>query len=148
VVLICVAWRSGGAAVPPAQDPRPSSGIESQNDPRPAAIATARTGQIVIDGRLGDAVWRDAPVIGDFRQQHPDEGRAPPQRTELRIVYDASGLFVAARMFDSDGPGAGRRLLVRRDQLLLDVGSDEIASCWVRIATARPVCSSSSTRSA
>ena len=115
------------AAVLHAQDVQPSSGVVSQNDQRPAAQAVARTAQIVIDGRLGDEGWRDAPVIGDFKQQQPDEGLAPTQRTELRIVYDEDGLFVAARMFDSEGPGGVRKQLVRRDQLLLDVASDKIA---------------------
>jgi hypothetical protein len=122
-----VTWCAGPAAVLQAQDVRASSAIESQNDPRPAAQAVARAGPIVVDGRLEDAGWRDAPVIGDFRQQLPDEGLAPTQRTELRIVYDEDALFVAARMFDSAAPGGVRKQLVRRDQLLRDVASDKIA---------------------
>jgi hypothetical protein len=125
--LTLAAWCPSRGAALQAQDVRPSDGLASQNDPRPVAHAVARAGDIVIDGRLGDAGWRDAPAIGDFTQQQPDEGLAPTQRTELRIVYDDDALFVAARMFDSEGPRGVRRQLVRRDQLLLDVASDKIA---------------------
>jgi len=125
--LTVATWSPGRASVLQAQDVRPSSATASQNDPRPAAHAVARTAPIVIDGRLGDEGWRDVPVIADFRQHQPDEGLAPTQRTELRIVYDEEALFVAARMFDSEGPNGVRKQLVRRDQLLNDVASDKIA---------------------
>ncbi|HEY0024775.1 MAG TPA: DUF5916 domain-containing protein [Longimicrobium sp.] len=99
----------------------------SQNDPRPAVRAVARSSAIVIDGRLDDAAWMAAEVAGDFRQQQPDEGAAPTERTEIRLLYDASAVYVGARMFDSAGPSGVRKLLVRRDQLLNDNASDKIA---------------------
>jgi len=107
--------------------PPPDTARGSQNDPRPVAQAVQRSGAVVIDGRLDDDAWRAAAVIGDFRQQHPDEGRRPTQATELRILHDADALYIAARMFDSAGGEAVRKLLVRRDQLLHDNGSDKIA---------------------
>lgn len=99
----------------------------SQNDPRPAVGAVARSSAIVIDGRLDDAAWAAAEVAGDFRQQQPEEGAAPTERTEVRVLYDASAVYIAARMFDSAGPAGVRKLLVRRDQLLNDNASDKIA---------------------
>ncbi len=100
--------------------------LPSQNDPRPVAAATPRAGAIAIDGRLDDAGWAAARPITDFRQQFPDEGRPPTERTELRFVYDAQALYVSARMFDAQGAAGVRRLLARRDQLG-NAPSDKIA---------------------
>jgi len=106
--------------------PAPATvGAQSQNDPRPSARAAHRATAITIDGRLEPEEWSRAEVIGGFRQQQPDEGSAPTQRTELRVLYDASALYVGARMYDAEGPRGIRKLLVRRDQLLNDNASDK-----------------------
>jgi hypothetical protein len=85
-----------------------------------------RATAITIDGRLDDDEWTAAEAIGGFRQQQPDEGATPTERTELRVLYDANALYVGARMYDSEGPSGIRKLLVRRDQLLNDNASDKI----------------------
>ncbi|MES2177118.1 MAG: DUF5916 domain-containing protein [Gemmatimonadota bacterium] len=99
----------------------------SMNDPRPVARAVMRRETIAIDGRLDDAGWKDALPILDFHQQSPDEGKSPAERTEVRIMFDASAVYIGARMFDSQGAAAVRSQLVRRDQLLNDNASDKIA---------------------
>jgi hypothetical protein len=99
----------------------------SQSDPRPSVRAAQRLEPIVIDGKLNDAAWAAAEPITDFHQQQPDEGKAPTERTEVRVLFDANALYVSARMYDTAGPGGVRRLLVRRDQLLDDNSSDKIA---------------------
>ena len=48
-----------------------------------------------IDGRLDDAVWRDAVLITDFTQTNPVEGAAPTERTEVWIAFDADHLYFA-----------------------------------------------------
>ena len=48
-----------------------------------------------IDGRLDDAVWRDAVLITDFTQTNPIEGAPPTERTEAWIAYDADHLYFA-----------------------------------------------------
>ena len=134
IVLVCArtARLSAQAApspssAPPAPAGLPTTATGSQNDPRPSARAVQRRDPIVIDGRLDDAAWSAAEPIGELRQQSPDEGKAPSERTEVRILYDANAIYVGARMYDSQGPGAVRKLLVRRDQLLNDNASDKIA---------------------
>jgi hypothetical protein len=89
--------------------------------------AAARREPIAVDGRLDEDAWRSAEVISDLHQQSPDEGKAPSERTEIRVLYDANAVYVGARMFDSQGGRGVRRLLVRRDQLLNDNASDKIA---------------------
>jgi hypothetical protein len=90
----------------------------SQNDPRPVAQAAERQGEVAIDGRLDDAAWAAATPITNFVQQSPDEGKAPSQRTEIRILYDAGALYIAARMYDSLGAKGVRSALARRDQVM------------------------------
>src|SRR4051812_14699139 len=90
----------------------------SQNDPRPVSQAEPRQGQIIVDGKLDDAAWNAAKPITDFVQQSPDEGKPPTQRTEIRILYDAAALYIAARMYDSLGAKGVRSTLARRDQVM------------------------------
>jgi hypothetical protein len=130
--VLGAAWVLGqplalGAQVTSAPTTQVTSGRGSQNDPRPTIRAVQRRAAIVVDGRLDDGAWSAAEVIGDFRQQQPDEGRASTERTELRILYDARAVYIGARMYDSEGPRGVRTLLVRRDQLLNDNASDKIA---------------------
>jgi hypothetical protein len=55
----------------------------------------------VIDGKLDDAVWQQAAVLGDFFQSNPDEGQPATQRTEVRLGYDAQNLYFGIRCYDS-----------------------------------------------
>ena len=90
----------------------------SQNDPRPVAHAALRQGEVTIDGRVDEAAWAAATPITDFSQSNPDEGKPASQRTEIRILYDASALYIGARMYDSLGAKGVRTALARRDQLM------------------------------
>ena len=67
-----------------------------------------------IDGHLDDAVWRSADVGDTFRQYEPEEGQPATERTELRILYDNSALYVGVRLFDRE-PGKIVARLSRRD---------------------------------
>ncbi len=102
-------------------------GVGSQNDPRPSARPALRVGDVSVDGRLDESAWAAAPPLTGFRQQQPDQGAAPSQRTEVRILHDATTLYVGARMFDTAGPKGVRALLARRDQLMDGNASDKIA---------------------
>jgi hypothetical protein len=98
----------------------------SQNDPRPRAVASAKKGQIVIDGRIDESAWAEARPITEFLQRGPDEGKPATQRTEIRILFDESAIYVGARMYDSLGAAGVRTQLARRDQLLNDDASDNL----------------------
>ena len=90
----------------------------SQNDPRPVAQATLRQGEVAIDGRLDDAAWAAAKPITELIQAVPDEAKPASQKTEIRILYDASAIYIGARMFDSLGAKGVRSALARRDQVM------------------------------
>jgi hypothetical protein len=86
--------------------------------PLPLATAAPVTGSITIDGKLDEPAWAKATPITDFHQQNPNEGAAPAQRTEVRVLYDERALYIGARMYDSLGTRGIRAPLARRDQLL------------------------------
>jgi hypothetical protein len=69
---------------------------------------------VVIDGVISESAWQSAPVAAGFRQQRPNEGSDPTQRTEVRVLYDDQALYVAARMFDARADSIVRTL-ARRD---------------------------------
>lgn len=67
-----------------------------------------------IDGLLDDAAWATAPVLSDFVQKDPDEGKAPTVATQVRLLYDNDALYIAARLIRPDA-SAIRRSISRRD---------------------------------
>lgn len=89
------------------------------------AQAVSATAPIVIDGRFDEPVWQTAPVIGEFVQREPAEGAAPSERTEARIAFDATALYVAIRAYDTT-PARIASLLTRRDE--------RSPSDWLRVA--------------
>jgi hypothetical protein len=55
----------------------------------------------VVDGRLDDPVWGQAAPFAGFKQIFPEPGAAPSERTELRILFDASRLYIGLDCRDS-----------------------------------------------
>ena len=51
----------------------------------------------IVDGKLNDDCWRDAPVAKGFRQRTPGDGIPESERTEVRICRDDRTLYIAAR---------------------------------------------------
>ncbi len=73
-------------------------------NPTPSSAATAAEIQAVavvtpprIDGRLDDPVWRQAAVIEGFVQQRPQTGEPSTARTEVRVLYTRSALYIGFR---------------------------------------------------
>lgn len=83
---------------------------------RPGATADAVRAERppVLDGREDDPVWRDAPLVDDFREFSPRENGAPRFRTAFRAAYDDRHLYVFVRAFDPH-PDSLMTALTRRD---------------------------------
>jgi uncharacterized protein DUF5916/cellulose/xylan binding protein with CBM9 domain len=79
-----------------------------------SATAVRATDAPSIDGKDDDQVWRITPVISAFQQWRPGEGKPPRYKTEAKIAYDASNLYVFVRAFDPH-PDSIIKLLERRD---------------------------------
>lgn len=56
----------------------------------------------VIDGDLGDDVWALADVVTDFLQRDPVEGAPASERTEVRVLYDETAIYLAFVLYDSE----------------------------------------------
>lgn len=55
-----------------------------------------------VDGRLDDAVWREAEVIGGFLQRELREGEPVTERTEVRVMVAGDALYVGAWLYDRE----------------------------------------------
>ncbi len=56
----------------------------------------------VIDGKLDDVVWQNAPYISGFKTWLPDYGTEMTYGTEVYYACDQKNIYVAFRCFDSE----------------------------------------------
>lgn len=89
--------------------------LEAQND-RKSIPAKRLVEQIVINGDLSDAAWRDAPVAKNFISFEPENGVAvtPEFDTEVRILYDNEAIYIGALMHDPK-PDSILKQVTKRD---------------------------------
>ncbi|HEX8634954.1 MAG TPA: DUF5916 domain-containing protein [Pyrinomonadaceae bacterium] len=71
-----------------------------------------------IDGKLDDAVWKNARVLKDFYQTEPGDNITPSQPTEAFIGYDAKFLYIAFHAYDD--PSKVRANVAKRDAIFDD----------------------------
>ncbi len=72
-----------------------------------------------IDGRLDDAVWRDAPALSAFKTFIPDFSREPSEKTAAYMAYDAENLYFAFKCFDRE-PDKIKGAMANRDTIRAD----------------------------
>ena len=74
-----------------------------------------------VDGILDDEVWKNVPVATDFVENQPVAGRheKPEERTEIKIIYDNTAIYVGARMYETN-PAKIARELTTRDSIATD----------------------------
>jgi hypothetical protein len=121
-----------------------TASAQSTDRPAPRVIRAARTSTPpVIDGRLTEEGWALAPVADGFTQRDPDEGRPATERTEVRVLFDDTAVYIGARMFD-DEPGRIDRRLSSRDAdadadrltVYLDPMRDRLTGAIFRVSAA------------
>lgn len=66
-----------------------------------------------IDGNLDDAAWQNAAIAKDFIQNFPQVGQAASVRSEIKILYDNTAVYIGAMLFDD--PSLIRKQLTARD---------------------------------
>jgi hypothetical protein len=75
---------------------------EAQDRERKRATAVrVPDGVVRMDGRLDEAVWRQASPLAGFTQKEPVEGEPATDNIDVRFVYDGGALYVGARMASS-----------------------------------------------
>ena len=120
-IFLAGAAAAGTASAQPAQDPAPqpapAPGAEGLPGRRisPARIDSAP----VIDGRLDDAVWRDAAHVTDLYQRRPHDGTPATEASDIFLAYDSANLYLGFHAHYSD-PGMLRANRRDRDETFED----------------------------
>lgn len=73
----------------------------------------------VIDGKLDDEVWRNAPSVTGFKTFVPDYGHDMPDQTVVYYAYDRENFYFAFRCFDRE-PEKIKTSVTRRDNIRPD----------------------------
>ncbi len=68
-----------------------------------------------IDGIVDDKIWESAISITDFIQTDPINMSKPTQKTEVKLLYNNSNLFVLARLYDNNPKKITTKLTLRDD---------------------------------
>lgn len=72
--------------------------------------------RVRVDGKLGEAVWRELRVLGDFRVIDPDTLAPAGLATEVRVFYTGRGFYLGVEM--TQPPDTLVEYLSGRDQWL------------------------------
>ena len=86
----------------------------------PVALARRTTETIRIDGRLDEVAWQRADPIGPLRQREPIENSEPSEETSVRVLYDATALYIAVVCHDRSMDGIISTQLTRDANLDVD----------------------------
>ena len=112
--------------VRPALAQPPPTGAETAAAAVPSTVAVASETAPRLDGVvLGDPAWADIVPATRFRQTQPDEGEPASERTEVRVIFTESTLYVGVVCYDRD-PGSITVSGSRRDSSLDDGDSIQI----------------------
>ena len=69
---------------------------------------------IEMDGTPNEAAWDAVPWQSDFTQWRPDDGAAPSQKTQFKILYDDKYIYFGFRCYDT-APDSIEKRMGRRD---------------------------------
>lgn len=114
-LLAAVAAGPGVAGAVPQDDGPDTDDPDRPEGPGDKRIAARRVdGDLEIDGRLIEDAWDLADAASGFLQREPGEGDPASERTEVRILYDDSHLYLGVVAHDSQ-PGRITATDRRRD---------------------------------
>ena len=79
-----------------------SQKAENDSIPRKKIVAVKTNNTIKIDGIFDEEAWSKAPIATNFVQRSPENGVPVPDslRTEVKILYDDTGVYFGAQMYD------------------------------------------------
>ncbi|HOJ27200.1 MAG TPA: DUF5916 domain-containing protein [Candidatus Saccharicenans sp.] len=82
----------------------PSPGFSAQPDSAIKLKAVKVEKGPHLDGLLADEVWKLAEPFSGFKMVEPSPGNEPTEKTELRVLYDETNLYIGIYCYDSE-PG-------------------------------------------
>ncbi|MCX5754929.1 MAG: DUF5916 domain-containing protein [Gemmatimonadetes bacterium] len=97
MILACLATASLAGPAPAAAQVISTTGAT----PARAGSVRALKHNVVVDGKLNEAVWREAELFTGFVQREPSQGAPGSERTEVRIFTDDQAIYVGAWLYDS-----------------------------------------------
>ncbi|HOW84648.1 MAG TPA: DUF5916 domain-containing protein [Candidatus Aminicenantes bacterium] len=98
----------------------PAAGAAPASGGAESFFRPMRTGSPpAIDGRLDEAVWREAPAVNLDMTFSPDFGRQASERTVARMAYDAENLYFAFKCYDRE-PDKIKAAVAGRDTITSD----------------------------
>ena len=78
-------------------------------------LTTTFSGTINLDGIPNEEAWKTVEWGGDFIQSQPNEGKAPSQASNFKILYDEKFLYLAFNCHD-EAIDSIRKYMGRRDE--------------------------------
>lgn len=75
--------------------------------------AVKSTQPVIIDGELDDEAWAAAAVMTDFIQNYPAYGLPASKKTEVKLIYDNTAIYIGAYLYDD--PALIRKQITARD---------------------------------
>ena len=110
------------ALLGPAQNPLFTQDGATHGKKTVRAVLTESA--ITLDGNLDEPAWQQAPVSLGLAQRDPQEGAPSSEKTEFRVLYTATTLYIGVICYDSDAQGI-RATDRRRDS---DLNYDDVLS--------------------
>jgi hypothetical protein len=86
--------------------------------------AVATETPVLVDGSLDEPAWQEASIALGFLQRDPQEGQPSSERTEFRVLYTPSTLYIAVLCYDS----APQQILANDRQRDSSLENDDIIS--------------------
>ena len=117
--IICVLIALGMAVTAVAQ----TDGRQSTHG-RKTVQAQRIDAVLTVDGNLDEEQWQQAPVSLGFIQRDPQEGQPSSERTEFRVLFSATTLYIGVLCYDSDPRG----ILANDRQRDSSLGNDDVIS--------------------
>lgn len=94
----------------------------------------------VIDGKLDDAVWKNASLINDLYQREPNTGEPVSEKTEFYLLFDHNCIYVGIHCFDDPALITAKELARDvslgdddRIQVIFDTYLDGRSGYWFQI---------------
>ena len=78
--------------------------------------AKSTTENIVIDGKMNEAIWASASIASDFVMFEPDNGKpiSRDKKTEVKVLYDNNAIYISALLYDNE-PNKIKKEITNRD---------------------------------
>jgi len=71
---------------------------------------------IKIDGELTEMDWQSTTIASDFIVNEPNLGGTPSQRSEIKVLYDNTAMYIGAMLYDTQ-PDSILREIKQRDEI-------------------------------